>query len=90
MSRKNLRSQLDELRREKEQLESENTRLKAARDEEAGQLAELKNLRKENERLVKETRRRSSSARELKSRLTPHSTNNVSCMKIFSGSWQRP
>ena len=53
MSRKSLRSQLDELRREKEQLESENARLKAARDEEAGQLAELENLRRENERLTK-------------------------------------
>ena len=54
MSRKSLRSQLDELRREKEQLESENARLKAARNEEASQLAELENLRRENEWLAKE------------------------------------
>jgi Mg2+ and Co2+ transporter CorA len=54
MSRKSLRSQLDELRRDKELLESENARLKAAKDEEASQLAELDKLRRENERLAKE------------------------------------
>lgn len=50
MSLKSLPSQL-ELKREKEQLESENACLKAARDEETSQLEQL---RRENERLAKE------------------------------------
>ena len=52
MSRKSLRSQLDELSREKEHLEAENVRLEGARKGEPDLLAELERLRKENERLV--------------------------------------
>ena len=53
MSRKNLRTQLEELRREKEQLETDN---EAARKNEADLSAELERLRTENERLSTEKR----------------------------------
>ena len=50
MSRKNLRTQLEELRREKEQLETDNARLEAARKNEADLTAEVERLQEENER----------------------------------------
>ena len=53
MSRKNLRTQLEELRQEKEQLEIDN---EAARKNEADLTAELERLREENERLLTEKR----------------------------------
>ena len=53
MSRKNLRTQLEELRQEKEQLETDD---EAARKNEADLTADLERLREENERLLTEKR----------------------------------